>query len=93
MVRSGHLEAGRITLIDADIDLSAPGGARHAASRAAGPLAAGPRLLSRWRGGRIDIEGGTYAAGARRGAPPCASSAGTPTCADTVRDWSAEARC
>jgi uncharacterized protein YhdP len=65
MVRSGQLEAGRITLQNPDIDLDAlAAAAPHAA---AGPLpaaqgevlGAGMRMLSRWRGGQIDIEGGT----------------------------------
>ena len=62
MVRSGEFAAGRITLVEPDIDLAAgartartnsPRSAREAAS------SAGARLLSRWRGGRIDLEGGT----------------------------------
>ncbi|HEX4648252.1 MAG TPA: DUF3971 domain-containing protein [Steroidobacteraceae bacterium] len=62
MVRSGEFAAGRITLVEPDIDLAA--GARTArtnSSRSAREAAssAGARLLSRWRGGRIDLEGGT----------------------------------
>jgi uncharacterized protein YhdP len=62
MVRSGRLEAGRITLVDPDIDLGA--GADLAGARAGGAgyepvLSAGARLLSRWRDGRIDLQGGT----------------------------------
>ncbi len=62
MVRSGRLEAGRITLVDPDIDLGA--GADLAGARAGGTghepvLSAGARLLSRWRDGRIDLQGGT----------------------------------
>ncbi len=62
MVRSGRLEAGRITLVDPDIDLGA--GADLAGVRAGGAghepvLSAGARLLSRWRDGRIDLQGGT----------------------------------
>ena len=63
-VRSGHLEAGRITLIDPDIDLRSPRRAPSATPAAAGgandgTLSAGERMLSRWRGGRIVVEGGT----------------------------------
>jgi uncharacterized protein YhdP len=62
MVRSGQLEAGRITLVNPDIDLAA--GTGVAGAPATGPgreplLSAGARLLSRWRDGRIDIQGGT----------------------------------
>jgi len=63
LVRSAELQAARITLVSADIDLGpnvlagagAPGG--HAAP--APLLSAGGRLLARWRGGRIDLQGGT----------------------------------
>ena len=63
MVRSGHLEAGRITLLNPDIDLTAGATPRavapaSGAAARAGLIAEVPRLLSRWRGGRIDIEGG-----------------------------------
>ncbi len=61
-VRSGRLEAGRITLVNPDIDLGAGVGVAGApGGGAAGDpvLSAGARLLSRWRDGRIDIEGGT----------------------------------
>jgi uncharacterized protein YhdP len=76
MVRSGQLEAGRITLQNPDIDLDAVAAAGPRAA-AAGPLpaaqgellGAGMRLLSRWRGGQIDIEGGTV-----RALPPGASA-------------------
>ena len=74
-LRSGHPEAGRITLIAPEIDFSGgnhhrgvgipgalPGGVRPAAGT--GGLGAEPwalgriSVLQRWRGGRIDIEGG-----------------------------------
>jgi uncharacterized protein YhdP len=59
MLRSGRPEAGRITLVAPDVVLHADAGAA-AAHDAQGPLwAAAARTLSRWRGGRIDIEGGT----------------------------------
>ena len=62
MVRSGRLEAGRITLVNPDIDLGAGAGLAGARAGGAGhePVpSAGARLLSRWRDGRIDIQGGT----------------------------------
>ena len=93
-VRSGQLEAGRITLIDPDIDLGARAGALVDTDRA-GPgapaeiLADARRVLGRWRGGRIDIQDGTLrwpapAAAAplpRSGALTCAASGltGAPT--------------
>ena len=61
MVRSGHLEAGRITLENPTVDLTAgvPGDAgapAHTRARAAGE---GARILARWRGGLIEIDGGS----------------------------------
>jgi uncharacterized protein YhdP len=74
-VRSGHPEAGRITLTGAAIDLSS-GRTRSAGARAdalqAGVMDAAPRLLSRWRGGRIDVEGSSVRLPAA-GAGPAAS--------------------
>jgi uncharacterized protein YhdP len=68
-LRSGQLEAGRITLVAADIDFGgtaarAPGVASGARSRAGGDLSAVPavdamRVLEGWGGGRLDLEGGT----------------------------------
>lgn len=65
-MRSGHLEAGRISLVAPDIDLQRVGtepaatttARATAAATTATPLAR-VRLLQRWRDGRIDIEGGT----------------------------------
>ncbi|MBV8741627.1 MAG: hypothetical protein JOZ12_07555, partial [Sinobacteraceae bacterium] len=62
-LRSGHPEVGRIELIAPDIDLqkaTAPG-RRESQVRGAAAITAGtaPEVLQRWRGGRIDIEGGT----------------------------------
>lgn len=63
MARSGHLEAGRITLVNPDIDLAAAaeGGGRRAAADGArsGALDLGRRILSHWSHGQIDIAGGT----------------------------------
>jgi uncharacterized protein YhdP len=58
-VQSGRLQAGRITLVAPDIDLPryAPVAARSRV--AAAPAASTARILERWRGGRIDFEGGT----------------------------------
>src|SRR5262249_35273804 len=74
IVRSGQLEARRITLQSADIDLSArvgSGSAPRLATQARPELfGAGRRVLSRWRGGQIDIQGGTLRAALARGAPP-----------------------
>jgi uncharacterized protein YhdP len=64
-LRSGHPEAGRIELVAPEIDLSS-GRARQgvgaaAASRTSADSSAIGRVavLQRWRGGRIDIQGGT----------------------------------
>ena len=67
--RSGHLEPGRITLIGAAIDLSLPQAPAVPGARArSDAFTEGPRLLSRWRGGRIDIESGSVRLPARAGA-------------------------
>jgi uncharacterized protein YhdP len=71
-LRTGQLEASRITLVAADIDLSRgviggggarPGGVAQAPGRANGsarlPTDDGVRLLENWQGGRVDLEGGT----------------------------------
>ena len=74
MARSGRFEAGRITFMNPDIDLST---VRAAAASAAAPgapqggaLDSAARLLARWRGDRVDLEGGTMRlpAGGRRAA-------------------------
>jgi uncharacterized protein YhdP len=73
MARSGQLEAGRITLVSADIDASerAPPPATAAPTQAlpvrAGMLRDATRILSRWRGGQIDIRGGVLHLQARGG--------------------------
>ena len=76
MARSGRLEAGRITLVSPDIDLAAAGGGGRGAAAEAAPQAArsgaldtGKRILSRWRGGQIDIAGGTLRVMPPGGAP------------------------
>ncbi len=69
-LRSGHPEAGRIELIAPEIDLSR-GSGRHGVGGGGSSVGADPAaatetsalgrvaVLQRWRGGRIDIEGGT----------------------------------
>ncbi|MBV8341209.1 MAG: hypothetical protein JO173_02400, partial [Gammaproteobacteria bacterium] len=77
MVRSGHLEAARITLERPDIDLGAAAAARAGAPATAtatalmrpDPFVTGARVLARWRGGRIAIEGGTVRGLLAPGAP------------------------
>jgi len=68
MLRTGQPEAGRITLVAPDIVLHADADTGTAIldanpARAPGPdtplWTAAAQALSRWRGGRIDIEGGT----------------------------------
>jgi uncharacterized protein YhdP len=67
-LRSGQLEAGRITLVAADVDLThgAVGGVAVRVSGGPPGLSAGSvrtavdgiRILEGWRGGRVDLEGG-----------------------------------
>jgi len=60
-VRTGQLQAGRITLMAPDIDLQRRADARPAADPAAARDSGAPyqlRLLQHWRGGRVEIEGG-----------------------------------
>jgi uncharacterized protein YhdP len=70
MARSGRLEAGRILLESPDIMLG--GGAARRGARGEAPpggeSAEALRILSRWRGGQIDIRGGTLRVPAQRGA-------------------------
>ena len=59
MLRSGDLAIGRITLVDPNIDVTR-GPPVRAPRSAHGPAPVSPtRLLARWRGTRIDVEGGT----------------------------------
>ena len=84
-LRSGHPEAGRIELIAPEIDLSGVSssagrhgvgpaavlGANGAASTVESSALGRVAVLQRWRGGRIDIEGGTVRLpGAADGATP-----------------------
>jgi uncharacterized protein YhdP len=58
--QTGHLEAGRITLVAPDVDLprDAPVSA-HAPGAPGASAASTSTILERWSGGRVDIEGGT----------------------------------
>jgi uncharacterized protein YhdP len=60
-VQSGRLQAGRITLVAPDIDLPRylPAAAAARTSAPGAPAASTAAILERWRGGRIDFEGGT----------------------------------
>jgi uncharacterized protein YhdP len=60
-VQSGHMQAGRITLVAPDIDLppAAPRTQRAHASASTPDPASAATILGGWRGGRIDFEGGT----------------------------------
>lgn len=94
-VRSGQLEAGRIGLVDPDIDL----GGRGALAGAARPQAAAPaeiladarRVLGRWRGGRIDIQGGSVRWPAPAGAAPLLINLRRAELRRLGADWSADA--
>ena len=96
MVRTGRLEAGRITLENADVDLT--GELRAMTARGARPAAAagearwsdGARVLSHWRGGVIEIDRGSV-----RGLLPSAASVLTVRHALLRRvgaEWNADAR-
>jgi uncharacterized protein YhdP len=62
MVRSGELAISRVTLVEPSIDLTQRPAAAPA-HRSGGAAPASPtRLLARWRGTRIDVEGGTLRA-------------------------------
>ncbi|HUJ54172.1 MAG TPA: DUF3971 domain-containing protein [Steroidobacteraceae bacterium] len=67
IVRSGRFEARRITLDSPDIDLAVAPPAPARFARASGDmrpevLSTGVRVLARWRGGQIDIDGGSLRA-------------------------------
>jgi uncharacterized protein YhdP len=98
MARSGRLEAGRITLQGADIDLTAASAMMPAATGAAAPSAevsqrewsAGARILAHWRGGVIEIDRGSV-----RGMLPGVAGLLTVRHALLRRvgaDWNADAR-
>ena len=61
-MQSGQLQAGRITFVAPDINLERRKESAHGpgkASAAAADSENRTRLLQRWRGGRIEFEGGT----------------------------------
>ena len=96
IVRSGRLEARRIRLDSPDINLAvATGGVAlpgHAPRHAQPPLlGAGARLLARWRGGRIDIDGGSVRTLGGNGAPAVTLSIRHARLQRLGDEWSAEA--
>src|SRR6185437_12065061 len=66
-VRTGQLAAGRITLVSADIEFGGrgatggpePRGVAPGPKRAAVPATEAAQILEGWKGGRVDLEGGT----------------------------------
>ncbi len=70
-VRTGQLEAGRITLVAADIDFGRPGFAASGPHTLAGDARRPEALqiLEGWQGGRVDLEGGTLRVPDPTGAP------------------------
>lgn len=58
-LQTGSLQAGRITLIAPDIDLPRAISGTATRSAVAAPAAGSSAILSGWRDGRIDVEGGT----------------------------------
>ncbi len=58
-LRTGQLEAGRITLVAADIDLTGETDLHPAVRGRGGSRNNGVRVLEGWQGGRVDLEGGT----------------------------------
>ena len=94
MVRSGHLEASRITLENPDIDLAAAvrSGAPSTARMPVDGAAAGARILARWRGGRITITGGTLRTALPGGARPLTLGLRRAELRRINADWSAEAQ-
>jgi uncharacterized protein YhdP len=94
-VRSGHPEPGRITLTGADIDLAGqgmPALAVGADGPRAGFLAGVPRLLSRWRGGRIDIEAASLRLPAPEAGPAATLSIAHADLRRLGSRWSAQAQ-
>ncbi len=96
MARSGRFEAGRITFINPDIDLSSARAAAAPAAAAGAPqggaLDSGARLLARWRGDRVDLEGGTMRLPSGGAAPPLIVSLRHAELRRRVADWSLDVR-
>ena len=94
-VQSGQLQAGRITFVAPDINLERqPDEARSLGDQAAHDAAVERRirLLQRWRGGRIELEGGTLRLPDPRGsADALALQVRRATLRRTDDQWSASA--
>ncbi len=94
MLRTGQLEARRITLEDPSVDLAGGPSLRSGAARPGSVQLrdAGARILSRWRGGEIQVSGGTV-----RLLLPASADAVNVAIADASlrrlgEDWSGEAQ-
>ncbi len=96
MARSGRFEAGRITFVNPDIDLSAARAAVAPAAAAGAPpesaLDSGARLLARWRGDRVDLEGGTMRLPSGGTAPALRVSLRNAQLRRHAADWSLDVR-
>jgi uncharacterized protein YhdP len=94
MARSGRLEVGRILLENPSIDLTAaPSGVRRPPLPAGAAVrGAGARMLARWRGGEIDIQGGTLRTVLPGGNEPVTLGVRTARLRRLDSDWSAEAQ-
>jgi uncharacterized protein YhdP len=94
MARSGRLEAGRIALESPDIDLAGAtrSAARVAASRPVDVRSAGARILTRWRGGEINISGGTLRTPLPGDTKPVTFGIRHAVLRHLGADWSAEAQ-
>ncbi|HEY6824300.1 MAG TPA: hypothetical protein VI195_07650, partial [Steroidobacteraceae bacterium] len=95
MVRSGHLEARRITLEDPIIDLAGDAQARSGGAVTRSPAQArgmGARILARWRGGQINISGGTLRTVLPGGTDAVTLGISRAELRRVDADWSAEAQ-
>ena len=96
MARSGRFEAGRITFVNPDIDLSsaraAPASTGAAGAPRASALESGAQLLARWRGDRVELAGGTLRLPATGTAPPLIVSLRHAELRRHLADWSLEVR-
>jgi uncharacterized protein YhdP len=94
MARSGHLEVGRILVENPSIDLTVGASSGPRPPLHAGPevRGAGARMLARWRGGEIDILGGTLRTGLPGSAQPVTLGIRNAKLRRLDSDWSAEAQ-
>jgi uncharacterized protein YhdP len=94
MARSGHFEVARVTLENPAIDLSSGSSAapRSAVHRSAEVRGAGARILTRWRGGEIDIRGGTLRTVLPGAAQPVTLGIRYAELRRRDSDWTAEAQ-